>query len=261
MPRVVLLHRGPAPALDSPALEAMALLDWTVEPMGVGPGPAQPPRSPGEPPPVLVVDARDQLAAHRELARELASTHPDCARLVVLRPEDLAAWTSRWEADDLLLSTAGPGEVTARVRVAGQRAAARRGAAAGQRAGEGLTSGSGEGRGDAGAAGPGAAPPGEGDRIDLGGLVIHRDSWSARLRGRTLDLTFREFELLAHLATHPGRVFTREELLEDLWEGTRLSGTRTVDVHVRRLRSKLGSEHEGLIVTVRNVGYRMEARA
>ncbi|WP_374928051.1 winged helix-turn-helix domain-containing protein [Kytococcus sedentarius] len=241
MPRVVLIHRGPPPALDSPALEAMALLDWAVDPLGAGPGPVHPPRRPGEPPPVLVVDARDQLATHRELARELASTHPDCARLVVLRPEDLAAWTSRWEADDLLLSTAGPGEVTARVRVAAQRAAVRRGT-------------------DEGSAGPGAPPAEDADRIDLGELVIHRDSWSARLRGRTLDLTFREFELLAHLAAHPGRVFTREELLDDLWEGTRLSGTRTVDVHVRRLRSKLGPEHEGLIATVRNVGYRMEAR-
>src|SRR6202043_629154 len=71
-----------------------------------------------------------------------------------------------------------------------------------------------------------------------------------------LDLTFKEFELLKFLAQHPGRVFTRAQLLQEVWGYDYFGGTRTVDVHVRRLRAKLGTEHEALIGTVRNVGYR-----
>jgi DNA-binding response OmpR family regulator len=71
-----------------------------------------------------------------------------------------------------------------------------------------------------------------------------------------LDLTFKEFELLKFLAQHPGRVFTRAHLLQEVWGYDYFGGTRTVDVHVRRLRAKLGPEHEALIGTVRNVGYR-----
>ena len=74
-------------------------------------------------------------------------------------------------------------------------------------------------------------------------------------RGRPLDLTFKEFELLRYLVANPGRVFTREQLLSDVWGYDYFGGTRTVDVHVRRLRFKLG-ERESVIGTVRNVGYR-----
>ena len=76
------------------------------------------------------------------------------------------------------------------------------------------------------------------------------------MRGRALDLTYKEFELLKFLAQHPGRVFTRAQLLQEVWGYDYFGGTRTVDVHVRRLRAKLGAEHEALIGTVRNVGYR-----
>src|SRR6202041_3458706 len=79
---------------------------------------------------------------------------------------------------------------------------------------------------------------------------------AARLRGRVLDLTFKEFELLKFLAQHPGRVFTRAQLLQEVWGYDYFGGTRTVDVHVRRLRAKLGPEHESMIGTVRNVGYK-----
>ena len=77
-----------------------------------------------------------------------------------------------------------------------------------------------------------------------------------RLRGRLLDLTYKEFELLKYLAQHPGRVFTRSQLLQEVWGYDYFGGTRTVDVHVRRLRAKLGTDYEVLIGTVRNVGYR-----
>ena len=75
------------------------------------------------------------------------------------------------------------------------------------------------------------------------------------MHGRPLDLTYKEFELLRFLATHPDRVFTREQLLSEVWGYDYFGGTRTVDVHVRRLRAKLG-DLESLIGTVRNVGYR-----
>jgi DNA-binding response OmpR family regulator len=81
-------------------------------------------------------------------------------------------------------------------------------------------------------------------------------SLGERLRGRPLDLTYKEFELLKYLAQHAGRVFTRAQLLQEVWGYDFFGGTRTVDVHVRRLRAKLGPEYESLIGTVRNVGYK-----
>jgi DNA-binding response OmpR family regulator len=92
--------------------------------------------------------------------------------------------------------------------------------------------------------------------IKAGELLINEATYSAKLRGRTLDLTFKEFELLKFLAQHPGRVFSRDQLLREVWGYDYFGGTRTVDVHVRRLRAKLGPENENLIGTVRNVGYR-----
>ncbi len=90
----------------------------------------------------------------------------------------------------------------------------------------------------------------------LGELVIDEATYAARLRGRLLELTYKEFELLKYLAQHAGRVFTRAQLLQEVWGYDFFGGTRTVDVHVRRLRAKLGTEHEQMIGTVRNVGYK-----
>ena len=86
--------------------------------------------------------------------------------------------------------------------------------------------------------------------------MIDEGTYTARLRGRPLDLTYKEFELLKYLAQHAGRVFTRAQLLQEVWGYDFFGGTRTVDVHVRRLRAKLGPEYEALIGTVRNVGYK-----
>ena len=86
--------------------------------------------------------------------------------------------------------------------------------------------------------------------------MVDEDSYQVRLRGQPLDLTFKEFELLRFLASRPGRVSTRPALLREVWGYDFYGGTRTVDVHVRRLRAKLGPEHEHLIETVRGVGYR-----
>ena len=96
----------------------------------------------------------------------------------------------------------------------------------------------------------------EGAIVHLGALRIDTDTYRVTAEGRPLDLTFKEFELLRHLAQHPGRVWTRPALLRQVWGFDFYGGTRTVDVHVRRLRAKLGPEHEHLIETVRGVGYR-----
>ena len=138
----------------------------------------------------------------------------------------LAALSAEWGVDDVLLDSAGPAEVDARLRLAVGRLAAVAGA-----------------QGD-----PGVVRAGE--------LTIDEGTYTCRLRGRPLDLTFKEFELLKHLAQHPGRVFTRAQLLQEVWGYDYYGGTRTVDVHVRRLRAKLGAEHEQLIGTVRHVGYK-----
>ena len=104
------------------------------------------------------------------------------------------------------------------------------------------------------------AGSGDGSIVNLGELRIDTDTYKVTAKGRPLDLTFKEFELLRFLATHAGRVYTRPALLREVWGYDFYGGTRTVDVHVRRLRAKLGAEHEHLIETVRSVGYRARAQ-
>ena len=94
---------------------------------------------------------------------------------------------------------------------------------------------------------------GDGSIVRLGPLAIDVDTYRVALAGRPLDLTYKEFELLRYLASHPDRVFTRPALLREVWGFDFYGGTRTVDVHVRRLRAKLGPEHEHLVETVRGV--------
>jgi DNA-binding winged helix-turn-helix (wHTH) protein len=88
------------------------------------------------------------------------------------------------------------------------------------------------------------------------GLVVDRESREARIGATRIDLTFQEFELLDFLASHPGRVFSRRQLLAHVWGREQEHGTRTVDVHVHRLRRKLGAEYGQCLVTVRHVGYK-----
>jgi DNA-binding response OmpR family regulator len=173
---------------------------------------------------LVLVDARRDLAQVKSLCRLLQTTGLDCPMIVIVTEGGLAAVTAEWGMDDVVLSTAGPAEVEARLRLA-----------IGRRAGQAV-----------------ASP----DEIRSGELTIDEATYTARLRGKMLDLTFKEFELLKFLAQHPGRVFTRAQLLQEVWGYDYFGGTRTVDVHVRRLRAKLGGEYETLIGTVRNVGYR-----
>jgi DNA-binding response OmpR family regulator len=92
--------------------------------------------------------------------------------------------------------------------------------------------------------------------IEYGPLALNLETYQAVCSGRPLDLTYMEYELLKFLASHPGKVFTRETLLSRVWGYDYYGGARTVDVHIRRLRAKLGEEHANLISTVRSVGYR-----
>lgn len=101
-------------------------------------------------------------------------------------------------------------------------------------------------------AGQGARP----EIVEYGPLVLNLETYQAAITDHPLDLTYMEYELLKFFATHPGKVFTRETLLSRVWGYEYYGGARTVDVHVRRLRAKLGEEQANLIQTVRSVGYR-----
>jgi DNA-binding response OmpR family regulator len=175
----------------------------------------------------VIVDGRRDLAGARSLCRLLRATGLSSPLFLVLTEGGMAAVAADWGADDVLLDTAVPAEVEARLRLAAGRVRA-----------------------------ADAERPEESPEIRAGDLVVDEITYTARVRGRALDLTYKEFELLKFLAQHPGRVFTRAQLLQEVWGYDYFGGTRTVDVHVRRLRAKLGPEHEALIGTVRNVGYR-----
>jgi DNA-binding response OmpR family regulator len=175
-------------------------------------------------PDAILVDARRDLVQARRVLLALRASANSIPVIAIVSDGGWAAVSADWGADDLLLHTAGPGEVEARLRLA----IGRRTQSASQ------------------------LP----DEIQSGGLVVNETTYSARMHGRSLDLTFKEFELLKFLAQQPGRVFTRAQLLQEVWGYDYFGGTRTVDVHVRRLRAKLGVENETMIGTVRNVGYR-----
>ena len=188
--------------------------------------PGAPPIAPGTAdsasPDIVIVDARRDLVRVKDQLRQIGGTGVPV--IAVISEGAWAAVSADWGADDVILNTAGPGEVEARIRLAIGRSATSR------------------------------AVPAE--EVRSGELVIDEATYSARIRGVALDLTFKEFELLKFLAQHPRRVFTRSQLLQEVWGYDYFGGTRTVDVHVRRLRAKLGQENEALIGTVRNVGYK-----
>jgi DNA-binding response OmpR family regulator len=175
----------------------------------------------------VLIDGRKELAQARDLCRLIRTTGSDQPVLLIVTEGALAVVAVDWGMDDVLLATAGPAEVEARLRMAVGRLAAQK-----------------------------KTEDPEAHVIRSGEVTVDDTTYTAKLGGRPLDLTFKEFELLKFLAQHPGRVFTRQQLLQEVWGYDYFGGTRTVDVHVRRLRAKLGPEHESLIGTVRNVGYR-----
>ena len=176
---------------------------------------------------LILVDGRQELAHARDLCRLIRTTGADVPVLLIVTEGGLAVVSVDWGMDDVVLHTCGPAELEARIKLAIGRLAARR-----------------------------EADDPESHVIRSGEVVVDDATYTARLGGRALDLTFKEFELLKFLAQHPGRVFSRQQLLQEVWGYDYFGGTRTVDVHVRRLRAKLGPENETLIGTVRNVGYR-----
>ena len=95
------------------------------------------------------------------------------------------------------------------------------------------------------------------DVVEYGVLALNLETYQASIGGKPLDMTYMEYELLKFLASHPGKVFTRETLLNRVWGYEYYGGARTVDVHVRRLRAKLGEEHSHMIQTLRSVGYKL----
>ncbi|MBI2869676.1 MAG: response regulator transcription factor [Chloroflexi bacterium] len=97
-----------------------------------------------------------------------------------------------------------------------------------------------------------------GQVITCGDLLVDRDKSEVSLKGKAIDLTFREFQLLFFLASNPGRVFSRDFLLDKVWGYDYFGGDRTVDVHIRRLRSKIEDPTHSFIETVRNIGYRFQ---
>ena len=170
---------------------------------------------------LVLIDGRSDLAGAKSLSKLLHTTGQTSPLLLIVTEGGMSAVSGDWRIDDVVLATAGPAEVDARIRLALAR-------------GEDISTGT---------------------RVQTSGLVIDDQSYSAKIHGRALDLTYKEFQLLHFLATHPSRVFTREQLLSEVWGYDYFGGTRTVDVHVRRLRAKLGDQ-EQIIGTVRNVGYR-----
>jgi DNA-binding response OmpR family regulator len=177
----------------------------------------------------ILIDARRELPAAKALSRLLSTTGVASPLIAITTEGGLSAINSDWLITDVILDSAGPAEVDARIRLNIGKLA------------------------DEFAASDAAR------EIRTGEVVIDENSYTARIKGRALDLTFKEFELLKFLAQHPGRVFTRAQLLQEIWGYDYFGGTRTVDVHIRRLRSKLGPEHEAIIGTVRNVGYRFSS--
>jgi DNA-binding response OmpR family regulator len=176
---------------------------------------------------LLLVDGRQDLAQARDLCRLIRTTGSDAPVLLVVTEGGLAVVAHDWGMDDVVLHTCGPAELEARIKLALGRLAAQR-----------------------------DSDDPEAHVIRSGEVVVDDATYTARIGSRPLDLTFKEFELLKFLAQHPGRVFSRQQLLQEVWGYDYFGGTRTVDVHVRRLRAKLGPENETLIGTVRNVGYR-----
>lgn len=173
---------------------------------------------------IFLIDIASLGLQAGEVCRSIRSTHGKPSQLFIgLVPlERLRELDPRWGLDDFLLEPVSPQELSARVRLLRYRRE--------------------------------LEAPKNGLRVQ--DLWMDFDNYEVSVRGEPIYLTFKEYELLKFLATHPGRVFSREALLAQVWGYDFYGGTRTVDVHVRRLREKLGPKYGALIQTVRQVGYK-----
>ncbi|WP_205878360.1 winged helix-turn-helix domain-containing protein [Mycobacterium camsae] len=169
---------------------------------------------------VAIIDARADLVAARTACRHLTANSPALAVVAVVAPADFVEVDVDWNFDDVLLAAAGAAELQARLRLAVTR---RRKALGGM--------------------------------LQFGDLTLHPASYTVSLKGTDLGLTLTEFKLLNFLVQHAGRAFSRTRLMHEVWGYESNGRVRTVDVHVRRLRAKLGAAHEAMVDTVRGVGY------
>lgn len=167
---------------------------------------------------VLVVDGRDDLAWSRAVASTLRTARDDAEILLLAPVNGLALLSRDWGFSDFVTDGSEASELDARIRLMLRSATSSR-------------------------------------VLVAGPIRIDEAAYHATLAGDPLDLTYTEFELLRYLMQHQGKVLTREVLLSQVWGYDYFGGTRTVDVHVRRLRAKLG-QFDQYIGTVRNVGYR-----
>ena len=169
---------------------------------------------------VAIIDARTDPAGARAACRRLAGAQPAMALVAVASQADLIAVDLDWRFDEVVAAGASPAELHTRLRLA-----------------------------------VGRRHTSDQDELAIGDLVLHPASYTASLGDRPLDLTLTEFRLLSYLVAHTGRAFTRTELMHAVWGNECGGRTRTVDVHIQRLRAKLGRKHESLVDTVRGVGY------
>jgi DNA-binding response OmpR family regulator len=179
-------------------------------------------------PDILLIDATGDVDVAEDATRRLALAWETNLPPIIVVVDSATVGHFRYEtgADDFMLANAPADEITARVSFVARRS----------------------GHGDEAAV------------LRVGDLTVNPDNYQVYVHGRPLDLTYKEFELLKFLAQRPGRVCDRDLLLREVWGYDYYGGTRTVDVHIRRLRAKLGTEHETLIETIRNVGYRLVPR-
>ena len=174
---------------------------------------------------LILVDAAENPGQGHAVLRALEQHRPDLPVVAVVERRDLERFAWDEVADELLFPGTAETEIRLRLSMLRRRMAS-----------------------------------GDGPTLRLGPLVLDFHAYRASIQGRPLDLTFKEFELLRFLVERPDRVFTRPGLLREVWGYDFYGGTRTVDVHIRRLRAKLGPEFENLIETVRGVGYRAADR-
>jgi DNA-binding response OmpR family regulator len=205
-----------SPEQALPSVMALGL-DLKVEPLSVD----SLARLPDLGPEAVLVDAADDPSTAQALLEALVAAGGQVPLVAIVHRRDLEGFGWDRVADELLYPDAPAAEVQVRLAMLRRR-----------------TGGAAEGA------------------IRLGRLTLSADTYQVTVDGRPLDLTYKEFELLRFLASRPARVFTRAALLREVWGYDFYGGTRTVDVHIRRLRAKLGPEHEHLIETVRGVGYR-----
>jgi DNA-binding response OmpR family regulator len=187
---------------------------------------------------ILFLDARDDLAMAKTLCRLIHASGLSTPIMLILTEGGFTVVNSQWGVSDVVVANASPAEVEGRLRLISERGGAP--------------------VPHAGTSGPESGVQADDGQIRSGDLIVDTNGYTASLHGRPIDLAYKEFELLKYLVQHPSRVFTRAQLLQEVWGYDYYGGTRTVDVHIRRLRAKLGGEYEHLIGTVRNVGYRFD---